>query len=371
MPIASANGVAKKRDSRSAPRVLHVVPALFDREDGIIGGAERYALELARHMAEEVPTSLVAFGRVERRERVGKLQVRVLGPAHYVRGQRSNPISVRLVRELLRADVVHCHQQHILASSLSALFCRFSRRRVFVTDLGGGGWDLSAYISTDRWFNGHLHISQYSRHSAGHRGKPWAHVISGGVDVDKFSPDESVSRTRTALFVGRLLPHKGVTYLLDAIGPGLELEIVGRPYDEQYFQALKRAAVGKPVCFRTDCDDAALLAAYRRALCVVLPSVYGAWGGPPELLGQTLLEGMACGCPAICSNVASMPEIVEDGVNGFVVPPNDSDALQDRMRWLAEHPEAALRMGRAARTTVLERFTWPQVVGRCLAIYAS
>ena len=43
----------------------------------------------------------------------------------------------------------------------------------------------------------------------------------------------------------------------------------------------------------------------------------------PELLGQTLIEGMACGTPAICTDVASMPEVVEDGVTGFVVPPND------------------------------------------------
>jgi glycosyltransferase involved in cell wall biosynthesis len=107
----------------------------------------------------------------------------------------------------------------------------------------------------------------------------------------------------------------------------------------------------------------------------VLPSVYRTIHGDetsvPELLGQTLLEGMACGLPAICTAVASLPEVVEDGVSGFVVPPNDPAALGERLCWLRDHPEAAAAMGVAARRRVLERFTWPMVVRRCLAVYAG
>ena len=54
---------------------------------------------------------------------------------------------------------------------------------MFVTDLGGGGFDVSAYVSTDRWFHGHLHISEYSRKVAGHERNPRARVILGGVDT--------------------------------------------------------------------------------------------------------------------------------------------------------------------------------------------
>src|SRR6185295_17805086 len=98
---------------QSAPRVLHIVPALFGSDDGIVGGAERYALELARFMAEEVPTTLVTFGERERKETLGQLKIRVIGNPWYVRGQRTNPVSLALVSELRRADVVHCHQQHV------------------------------------------------------------------------------------------------------------------------------------------------------------------------------------------------------------------------------------------------------------------
>jgi glycosyltransferase involved in cell wall biosynthesis len=353
-------------------RVLHIVPAIFG-EGGIFGGGERYAFELARNMAAEVETVLLAFGPQERRERVGKLEVRVIGNPWYVRGQRSNPLALSMLTHLRGVDVVHCHQQHLLATSVAAFASRAMRRRVFVTDLGGGGLDVSAYISTDRWFDGHLHLSEYSRMFFGHAGKPFAHVILGGVDTEKFSPGEASALDGAVVYAGRLLPHKGIDDLIAAMAPAAELKIIGRVADERYAADLRRMAAGKRVTFRDNCDDAELVREYREALCVVLPSVYRTIYGEetcvPELLGQTLLEGMACGRPVICTRVASMPEIVEDGVCGFIVPPNDPAAIADRIGWLREHPAEAAAMGVAARRRVLEKFTWPQVVRRCLEIY--
>jgi glycosyltransferase involved in cell wall biosynthesis len=359
-----------------ASKILHVVPALFGA-GGVVGGAERYAIELARHMAEVAPTTLVSFGDEERREKVGRLDVRVLGGPWYVRGQRTNPVSPKLLAEVLRAGVVHCHQQHVLSSSLAAALCRATGRRVFVSDLGGGGWDVSAYVSTDRWYHGHLHISEYSRRQAGHEGRERAHVIMGGVDADKFKPvDEQVEEgERPVIYVGRLMPHKGVDDLVEALPRGMRLELIGRPYHEEFVADLRRLVEGKDVRFRHDCDDADLVDAYRRALCVVLPSVYRTrYGGEtrvPELLGQTLLEGMACGAPAVCTDVASMPEVVEDGVSGFVVPPNDPEALKAKLVWLRENPSRRREMGEAARRRVLEKFNWPAVVRNCVEIYNS
>ncbi len=353
-------------------RVVHLVPALFG-EAGIVGGAERYALELARHMAEVTPTSLVTFGDGELDYMVGKARVRVIGNSSYIRGQRGNPLAPALLSELRCADVVHCHQQHVLASSLAAIFCNITGRRIFATDLGGGGWDISAYVSTDRWYDGHLHISEYSRRCAGHDGKPYARVILGGVDAAKFSPDPRVPREATVLFVGRILPHKGVDVLIRALPPDMKLEVIGKPYDPGYLDHLERLALGKQVVFRHDCDDEALVLAYRRAMCVVLPSVYltiyGAESRVPELLGQTILEAMACGAPALCTDVASLPEVVQNAVTGFVVPPSDADALREKIQWLADHPGEAREMGSAGRQRVLDNFTWPAVVARCMDIY--
>jgi glycosyltransferase involved in cell wall biosynthesis len=388
-------------------RVLHIAPAIFG-EGGVFGGGERYALELARNMADEFETVLLTFGPHERRERIGNLELRVIGNPWYVRGQRGNPLALSMLTHLRGFDVVHCHQKHLLTTSLAALACRATRRQVFVTDLGGGGWDVSGYVSTDRWFDGHLHLSEYSRTHFGHADKAFAHVILGGVDTEKFSPgaanagndatstsdgpggdgptmaspgadngdnDAANASDNAVVYAGRLLPHKGINDLIAAIAPGIELKIIGRVTDERFVADLHRMAEGKRITFRHDCDDLELVRAYRGALCVILPSVYRTMYGDetcvPELLGQTLLEGMACGRPVICTRVASMPEIVEDGICGFIVPPNDPGALANRIGWLREHPAEAAAMGVMARQRVLDKFTWPQVVRRCLEIYAS
>lgn len=354
------------------PRVLHVVPALFGAS-GIVGGAERYAFELARHMADRVPTRLVSFGAEDTAIQEGPLDVRVIGGAWHVRGQRTNPFAAAIVPEILKADIVHCHQHHILMSSAAAVVCRVTGRRVFATDLGGGGWDVSAYVSTDRWFHAHLHISEYSRRISQHAGKPWARVILGGVDTEKFSPDPTAQRTTRALFVGRLLPHKGVGDLIAALPDAAALDIVGPPNSTGSVEALKTQAAGKDITFHHGVDDRTLVEMYRRALCLVLPSVYRTADGHhtdvPELLGQTLIEAMACATPVICTRVASMPEIVEDGVSGFIVEAGDSASLRSRLEWLAVHPAEAFSMGRAGRARVIERFQWSDVVKRCLDAY--
>lgn len=356
------------------PRVVHVVPVLFG-EGGIFGGAERYALELARHMAEITPTRLVAFGDIPSRQVIGGLDVRVLGPAWRVRGQRFNPFHPGLIRHLAWADVIHCHQRSVVASSFAAAFGRAIGRPVFVSDLGGGGWDISAYIHTDRWFRGHLHISEYSRSLAGHDNWDRARVIYGGVDVIRFAPDPAVPREQLVVYVGRLMPHKGINDLIEAMPDGLTLEVIGRPYHDRFAEDLERMAAGKPIIFRRDCDDDEIVRAYLRASCVVLPSVYRTIYGDetrvPELLGQTLLEGMACGTPAICTDVASMPEVVVDGETGFVVPPNDPAFLRSKLERLRDRPAEARTMGEAGRRRVLDRFTWPAVVANCLEAYTA
>jgi glycosyltransferase involved in cell wall biosynthesis len=354
--------------------VVHVVPAAFDRARGIVGGAERYAFELARHMAERVPTALVTFGDREERLREGALDVAIL-KGRAVRGQRTNPWSPALFGWVRRTRVVHCHQRHVLASSTAALAARLLGRRAFVSDLGGGGWDVSGYVDTTRWFHGHLHISEYSRRVSGHAGRPFAHVILGGVDHARFSPDPSVARDGSVLFVGRLLPHKGVNDLVEAMRGRARLVLAGTPYDPRFAADLRALAAGYEVEFAEGMDDGALVNAYRRAAVLVLPSVYRTVYGQetkvPELLGQTLLEAMACETPVVCTDVASMPEVVVHGETGFIVPPNDPAALRERILWLLEHPEEARRMGRAGRRRVLARFDWGRVAEHCLRIYSG
>ena len=142
-----------------------------------------------------------------------------------------------------------------------------------------------------------------------------------------------------------------------------------------YLSQLRARAAGKCVTFLHDVDDAGLVEEYRRASCVVLPSVYTTPDGRttlvPELLGQTLLEGMACGRPAICTDVASMPEVVVDGETGYVVPPNDPAALGGAIAKVLDGQAAAGEMGLRGRQRVIEHFSWSKVVDRCLEVYRS
>lgn len=67
--------------------------------------------------------------------------------------------------------------------------------------------------------------------------------------------------------------------------------------------------------------------------------------------------------------MASLPEVVDHGVTGFVVPANDPSAIRDKLLWFRDHPDDARRMGAAGRQRVMQKFTWPKAVRRCLEIY--
>ncbi len=339
----------------------------------MIGGAERYAHELARNMAHVTPTELLTFGTDTETRRDGDLSIRVIGEARAVRGDPYDRFSPALFDHLENADVVHCHQIHATSSVMAAEFCKRTGKRVFVTDLGGGP---SGEVSraNDALFDAHLHISRFSQ-QLWENSDARSILISGGVDTDRFFPAEAPPAEFRAIFVGRILPHKGIDVLIDAMPDDMHLDVIGRLYDVRYFADLADRADGKRVSFITDLSDEELADAYRRASCVILPSVYRTmYGTPsfaPELLGQTLLEGMASGLPVICTDVGAMPEIVADGVTGFVVPGGGIAALRQKLVWLRDNPDAAKSIGLSARDRALENFRWASVVNRCMGAYAS
>jgi glycosyltransferase involved in cell wall biosynthesis len=200
-------------------------------------------------------------------------------------------------------------------------------------------------------------------------------VIRGGVDADHFCPaleDEPPARDRV-LFVGRLLPHKGIDQLIAAMPAGVLLTVCGRPYEPGYYEHLRACAQGKDVEFLTDADDSAIRGLYRRALATVLPSVYrdsfGKTYTAPELMGFTLLESMACGTPAICSRVGGMPEYVRDGETGFVF--DTLAELTARLELLAGEPARADRMGRRARQVIEAEYRLEVAGRKTLEVYRA
>ena len=101
---------------------------------------------------------------------------------------------------------------------------------------------------------------------------------------------------------------------------------------------------------------------------VVQPSV-PTRRGSREGIPVSLMEGMACGLPAVGSRLSGIPELIEDGRNGLLVPPGDPVALADALERLAREPCLRERMGRAARETVLDSFDQSRNAARLLALF--
>lgn len=373
---SSPDDVRSDAASKEHRRVVHLVPALFGT-GGVIGGAERYALELSRAMAKRTPTTLISFGALGMKEQRGPLEVRVLRNWIHFRRFQFDPFSPIVLQHLRMANVIHVHQTHTLIASLALMYGVLTKTPVFTSDHGGAGLGLHRCFDVTNWYSGHLHVSDFSRRVFGHAKLATAHTIWGGVDTDKFAPDPQIQRTGQVLYVGRLLPHKGINYLIEAATPDTPLVIAGQRWRhaENFYQLLRQLAVGRNVRFLENNTDSDLVREYQRSLCCVLPSVHDTVFGEhyviPELLGQTLLEAMACGTPVIGTRITSLPEVIEDGVSGFLVPPNDPVAIRERIDWLQNHPVEAHRMGLAARQRVLSHFTWDRVVDRCFRAYAD
>ena len=351
-------------------RVVHVSPAYFG-EGSYIGGGERYASCLAEAMAEKVETVLVTFGPKRESLQQKKLRIEVYPVLRLLNGSAHDPLCYGFLKELFQADVVHCYQYQVAVVNLAILAGKALGKRVFVTDVGGCGMHLGERFRLPSLVDMFLPISRFADCLVP-AGRPSV-VIYGGVDQQFIEAGNEDQRERKALFVGRLLPHKGINYLIEGLDTDVPLEVMGRPYLQEYFDLLQRLAETKDVRFVTDATDEQLTHAYRQARVTILPSVntdvFGAHYVMPELLGLVMLESLACGTPVICTNVASLPEFVEDGVTGFVVPPNNPQALGERVRYLVDNPEIATKMGEIGRERVLQNYTWDAVASRCLAAY--
>jgi glycosyltransferase involved in cell wall biosynthesis len=351
-------------------RVVHVSPQYFG-DESTVGGGERYAQELARAMARVVPTSFVSFGPRRQSFKRENLQVEIFAgrPLPWL---KNDPFSPRFLPWINRADVIHCHQLGTPGNVLALLTGRVLRKPRFLTPLGHSPTRGEHVFTRVADVSALLCISKFSADHTWYSAP--RSVIYGGVDTERFRPVPG-SKQRKVVCVARLVPHKGINYLIEALDSDMRLEVYGRPYDQRYYRDLVALAAGKNVEFFTEASDADIARAYTQALVAVLPSVhddmYGNHIPQPELLGLVLLEAMACGTAVIGSNITSIPEYVQDGKTGYLVPPNDSAALRAALRRVLDDPDHASELGRAGCELVQREFTWDSVARRCLAAYSS
>ncbi len=180
-------------------------------------------------------------------------------------------------------------------------------------------------------------------------------VVPYGVDLERFTPGpHSLSDTGHSrlnlLFVGRINQRKGIKYLLEALRSfdkrDVHLTVCGRVVDDlELFRSF-----GEQVQVRPSVSGTELVAAYQSADLFVFPSV-------AEGFGQVLLESLACGLPILSTTHTAAPDLIEDGVEGFIVEPRRPDLLAARIEWALRHRVELARMRTAARTRA-EHFTW-------------
>ena len=223
------------------------------------------------------------------------------------------------------------------------------------------------------------------------------HVIHNGIDPNEYAPDPAtdvldacgVDPARpSVVFVGRITRQKGIGHLLDAavrFDPDAQLVLCAGAPDTEEIREEVATKVANLRDRRTGVvwldrilHKREVVQFLSHASVFVCPSIY-------EPLGIVNLEAMACGAPVVASRVGGIPEVVDDGRTGFLVPfepgddphgePKDAEAfaeaLAERVNALLDDPATARRFGLEGRRRAAEEFSWGAVAARVLDLYRT
>lgn len=199
-------------------------------------------------------------------------------------------------------------------------------------------------------------------------------VVYNGIDAEYWKPMEGAAPLHavpTILLVGRLSPEKGQATLVRAAPlvieriPTARFVLLGadsKGEADRLRRLAQELSVSEAVEFRSWMADPR--PAFQEADVVVLPS-------RSEGFGRVLVEAACLGKPVVASRVGGIPEVVQDGQTGYLVPPDDPEALSERLLTLLGDRELRLRMGAAGRSHALARFAIQRHVEGVAAVYAD
>lgn len=360
------------------------------------GGAETYVGNLARNLAELGHDVTVYCGG------------RPLGPGEAREGgvtvvRMRMPLSLygtplawfppSLAAE--RFDVIHCNFPNPYFAAVSGAVARAKGVPAVLTwhnDLLPTKWPAALLIRVSMASSA-AYLEPYSRIIATTgiyartsrvllRHSRKVEVIHNGVDAERFAPSvdpgpvkekHRLDGHKTLIFVGTLTSwhtFKGVEDLLHAFAiarktcEGLKLLVVGGGNMLGRYRGLARGlGCGGDVVFTGRVSEDDLPAYYSASDFAVLPSRDASEG-----FGLTLLEAMATGKAVIGSRVGGVPEVIEDGRNGVLVPPRDPEGLAGAIRALYADDEGRQRMGAAGRRSA-ETMSWKTVARRVESLY--
>jgi glycosyltransferase involved in cell wall biosynthesis len=221
-----------------------------------------------------------------------------------------------------------------------------------------------------RWTLRYAHaltaITEDCRQHALRAGAPAEHIrlVFNGTDLRRFSPDQNGSGPDLRygphmIFACRqLFPRKGIRFLLEAAAqlkprfPDLKVVLAGDGFERPELARLAAdLGIAQDVTFLGWVPNTDLPPYYRAAAVSVIPSLEEGFGIPAA-------EAMGCEVAVVASDAGGLPEVVEDGVTGLVVPRGDSGALAKAIGSLLQDPERRRVMGQAGRLRALRLFDW-------------
>lgn len=271
---------------------------------------------------------------------------------------------------ILHTHLVHADVYGQLAGTLARVPLRLSTKHGF-NEFREGRWFALADRSVGSLAHVHIAISQglahYLAETEGFDEADFEIVHYGIAGRDGVRP--YAGGEPRLLCVGRLIPIKGHLVLLRALAlararvPGVTLDLAGRGPLEPALKSYARAlGLGEAVRFLGFVSP--VQRAIEDAAIVVVPSL-------GEGFGMVALEAMERARPVVASAVGGLPEIVEDGGTGLVVPSGDAGALADAIVALAGDPERAAAMGAAGRERALSEFTPARSARRVEELYEA
>ncbi|MGA3192008.1 MAG: glycosyltransferase family 4 protein [Candidatus Bathyarchaeia archaeon] len=361
------------------------------------GAIAPYVYGLSRELATGNDVDIVALGANE--EYTSRLHVQTFeynrylfnllriiandGVAHHLLSNAHFLKATLNIHRRYPIDILHVHD---LYASIVAITCKQILNIPTVISLHNSvrtTWPLRAF---DRV----LTVSEYLKNDIAAKGgvkSSKIQILTPAVDTKSFEPvltsDQAknrlgLQRHRIVLFTGRKCPDKGPQVLIESLQPliqefpNLTAVLVGPDYSfgsdlntyTGYLKSkAKRLNVDNHVIFEGYVPDGLLKLYYDAADVFVFPSVW------QEPFGLSLVEALAFEKPAVATNVGGVPEIIEDGYNGLLVPPNDPAELTNGVRRLLLDKNLAAYLGKNGRETVRQNFSYEVVARRCLQIY--
>lgn len=354
-----------------------------------VGGTQTYAYENARRLSEMCSDFAVLAPQVE-----GAATVDAEVPFDVIRVPATyDTLSIKawpyLVRLGSRFDTtLHVQWPTALATVLARpfggpqrIFIASHARELLMAPLPP--LVQPAYDAVRSWLlqraDGHVPVSHFTAGLLRDHGvdPSTVTVVLNGTDPDVFHPMPSddlrrtlgVEEKRVIITVGRLILRKGVNTVLRALPrireevPNVAYLVVGDGPDRDQLVALAdQLGVSDVVQFlgRVPYEDVP------RYLCAGDVFAMPSHQKPPDVEGLPIVffEASACGLPIIGADTGGIADAIVDGKTGFLIPPEDPDALADRLIPLLSTPERADEMGRRGRRRVVEEASWDHVADR-------